>query len=89
MTTIPNHPFTSNKTKYATGLGYTGRKPVIVRDGRVITHGGKDWHEFMQRVRHGERQRTNPSKSLINVRRFRRAAESFINQFRKPATTPL
>jgi len=87
MTITTNHLFTANKTKYAIGLGYTGRKPVIVCDGRVITHGGQDSHEFMQRVRQGQRQRSNPSQSRHNVRRFRRADARFSNQFCKPATT--
>lgn len=39
-----------DSTNYAKHYGYRGRK-VIVSDGKVITHGNKDWFEFMEWVR--------------------------------------
>lgn len=38
-------------TDYARSLGYTGVKPVVVYDGRVVSHGRKDWFEFCADLR--------------------------------------
>lgn len=38
-------------TDYARSLGYTGSKPVVVYDGRVVSHGQKDWFEFCYDLR--------------------------------------
>lgn len=35
-----------DKTEYARALGYTGTKPVIVSDGRVVSHRNRDWFSF-------------------------------------------
>jgi len=82
-----------NKTAYAKSVGYTGHRPIIVCDGHVVTHGNRDWYEFLQAVRQGERQRINPSHTLKNLRRLRRATARFINQFcrpnQQPSTNPL
>ena len=47
-----------NLTHYARASGYTGRRPVLVLDGKVISHRPAapqppDWFEFMNRVRAG------------------------------------
>ena len=36
-------------TEFARGAGYNGRRRVIVLDGRVVSHGGADWFEWIQR----------------------------------------
>ena len=48
--TFPKH--FSNKTAYARSVGYAGRKPVMVSDGKVVSHRGLDWFEFLFRIRH-------------------------------------
>jgi len=40
-------------TAYARSCGYRGEKPVIVVDGRVITHRNMEWGRFMAKVRLG------------------------------------
>jgi len=38
-------------TGYARSLGYKGEKNVMVRDGKVVSHGGKDWITFCEGLR--------------------------------------
>lgn len=45
--------FGHDATAYARSCGYRGEKPVIVLDGRVITHRNIDWTRFMAKVRYG------------------------------------
>lgn len=40
-------------TAYARSCGYRGEKPVVVLDGRVITHRNIAWDRFMAKVRLG------------------------------------
>ncbi len=40
-----------DKTAYARSIGYTGRKPVFVYDGKVTSHRNADWFEFCDRCR--------------------------------------
>ena len=40
-------------TAYARANGYRGERPVIVSDGRVISHRNMDWARFMAKVRLG------------------------------------
>jgi len=42
----PNHHMT-----YARSIGYTGKKPVRVVDGKVISHQNQDWSTFCERLR--------------------------------------
>ena len=38
-------------TGYARSLGYQGKKPVLVRDGIVVSHRNQDWGLFCDRLR--------------------------------------
>ena len=38
-------------TKYARSLGYSDMKPVIVADGRVISHRNRCWFRFCDLIR--------------------------------------
>ncbi len=38
-------------TEFARGIGYQGKKPVIVLDGKVISHRNVDWFAFCDRCR--------------------------------------
>lgn len=40
----------SDKTDYAIACGYTGKRRVIVQDGKIISHGNADWFEWITRV---------------------------------------
>jgi len=53
-----------DKTAYACALGYTGTKPVKVLDGRVISHGNRDWFEFCQKLK--KRARCAPQKPQLS-----------------------
>lgn len=33
-------------TDYCRSIGYTGEKPVVVLDGKVVSHNNADWFEF-------------------------------------------
>lgn len=48
-------------TSYANPLGYTG-KPVIVNDGRVISHGNQCWSLFCEKLRK-QHQRFEPNQA--------------------------
>ncbi len=39
-----------DKTAYARSLGYTGSKPVLLDDGKVISHRKLDWFEFCHKI---------------------------------------
>ena len=41
----------SDHTLYAQTLGYSGSAPVIVLDGKVISHRNKDWFLFCESLR--------------------------------------
>ncbi len=55
---IPHPAAGADKTGYAMSCGYTGRRPVIVADGRVISHRHQDWFEFLRAVRGGQVRRS-------------------------------
>lgn len=38
-------------TAYAKSIGYTGEKPVLVQDGKVISHRNVDWLSFCQKLK--------------------------------------
>lgn len=40
-------------TPYAKACGYQGEKPVIVLDGRVVSHRSVRWERFIQKVKTG------------------------------------
>lgn len=40
-------------TPYAKECGYKGEKPVIVLDGRVVSHRSVLWERFIQKVKAG------------------------------------
>lgn len=44
-------PQADNKTDYAKSLGYDGRRPVYVLDGKVISHRSVDWFDFCAALR--------------------------------------
>ena len=56
-----------DKTEYARAIGYTGAKPVMVQDGKVISHRYKDWFDFCailhdaKRIRQSRLNSDNPS----------------------------
>jgi hypothetical protein len=50
-----------DKTAYARSIGYTGRKPVFVYDGKVTSHRNADWFEFCDRCRKSRQTRRNSS----------------------------
>jgi hypothetical protein len=45
----------TDKTEYARSIGYTGTKPVIVLDGKVISHRKSNWFTFCN-VLHDKKQ---------------------------------
>lgn len=44
---ITKYPCAVDKTAYARSAGYQGQKPVLVMDGRVVSHRSKSWFDFM------------------------------------------
>jgi hypothetical protein len=50
---ITKYPGAVDKTGYAKANGYQGEKPVMVLDGRVVSHRSKCWFDFMDDVRKG------------------------------------
>ncbi len=36
-----------DRTEYARANGYTGHRKVVVSDGKVYSHGNKDWFEWI------------------------------------------
>lgn len=38
-------------TAYARRLGYTGEKPVIVQNGKVISHRNQCWFDFCEKLK--------------------------------------
>lgn len=32
-------------------MGYTGKRRVLVQDGKVVSHGHAEWHAFASRIR--------------------------------------
>lgn len=40
------NPHHQDKTAYARLIGYTGKKPVLVSDGKVTSHRNADWSAF-------------------------------------------
>jgi len=48
---LRKYPTGQDKTMYCIGLGYAGRRKVIVSDGKVVSHGHQDWNQFSQRIR--------------------------------------
>lgn len=49
-------------TSFARGIGYTGKRPVITIDGKVISHGRVCWFEWCSKTqaRAKRRKRTLP-----------------------------
>lgn len=45
------YPQGVDKTMYCIDLGYTGKRRVILSDGKVVSHGHVDWHQFAERIR--------------------------------------
>jgi len=43
--------FYQDKTAYARSIGYRGEKPILVSDGKVVTHRNMDWFVFCERLR--------------------------------------
>lgn len=52
---------TRNVTAYAKSLGYQGCKPVLVLNGKVVSHRNKEWLEFCQCLRE---QQPSPETDL-------------------------
>lgn len=48
---ITQFPGSVDKTGYAKANGYKEEKPVMVLDGRVVSHRSKSWFDFMEDVR--------------------------------------
>jgi hypothetical protein len=48
---ITKYPGAVDKTGYAKAVGYQGEKPVMVLDGRVVSHRSKCWFDFLDGVR--------------------------------------
>jgi hypothetical protein len=46
-----------DKTAYARSIGYDGDRPVVVQDGKVISHRWADWFEFCAACRSRARRR--------------------------------
>lgn len=47
---------TVDKTEYAKANGYKEEKPVMVLDGRVVSHRSKSWFDFIVDARKSESQ---------------------------------
>lgn len=45
-----NHPRSVDTTAYCRALGYQGKSPVRVLDGKVITHRNICWYAFCQNL---------------------------------------
>lgn len=41
----------NNFTEYARTLGYKGEKPVLVKDGKVVSHRQVCWFKFCEKLR--------------------------------------
>ncbi|HEK3717127.1 TPA: hypothetical protein ACWLUJ_006579 [Pseudomonas aeruginosa] len=48
---LRKYPNGVDKTMYCIDLGYAGRRRVILSDGKVVSHGRQDWHQFAERLR--------------------------------------
>lgn len=48
---LRRYPNCVDKTVYCIELGYTGKRRVIVSDGKVVSHGHADWFHFAERIR--------------------------------------
>lgn len=45
------YPNAIDKTVYAIDLGFTGKRRVLVDDGKVVSHGHQAWDVFLNRIR--------------------------------------
>ncbi len=45
------YPAARDMTMYCIDMGYTGKRRVLVLDGKVVSHGHADWHAFANRIR--------------------------------------
>lgn len=43
------YPDAKDCTMYLVDLGYTGKRRVLVNDGKVVSHGHADWFAFVSR----------------------------------------
>ncbi|KSQ21503.2 hypothetical protein APB26_31435 [Pseudomonas aeruginosa] len=48
---LRKYPNCVDKTVFCIELGYTGKRRVIVSDGKVVSHGHVDWFHFVERIR--------------------------------------
>ncbi len=52
-------PQADNLTEYAIANGYRGARPVLVLDGKVISHRSVNWFDFCVAVRRIARRRSH------------------------------
>lgn len=48
---LRKYPSVQDMTMYCIDMGYSGRRRVIVSDGKVVSHGHQDWFQFAERIR--------------------------------------
>lgn len=45
------YPAARDMTMYCIDMGYTGKRRVMVLEGKVVSHAHADWHAFACRIR--------------------------------------
>jgi hypothetical protein len=57
------NPHHQDKTEYARLIGYRGKKPVIVCDGKVISHRSQCWYAFCRKAIRQQQRRNSTAQS--------------------------
>lgn len=47
----------TDATAYAKAIGYRGSRPVVVVDGKVVSHRRQDWFEFCEKLKRNAQNR--------------------------------
>lgn len=47
---LRRYPSAKDVTVYCLDKGYTGKRRVLIHDGRVVSHGHVEWHVFAKRL---------------------------------------
>lgn len=59
-------PQADNLTDYSVANGYRGNRPVLVLDGKVISHRSVNWFDFCVAVRRVARRRSRVTGSNLS-----------------------
>lgn len=47
---LRQYPLAKDVTVYCVDKGYTGKRRVLIHDGKVVSHGHVEWHVFAERL---------------------------------------